>query len=66
MSLLKRFDDLMSHLNGEDNSLAEEFREALSEAVEDLQFLDALRAAGVDNWEGYECAQELMEYEDDE
>ena len=27
---------------------------------EDLEFLDALQGAGVDNWEGYEMAQEAM------
>ena len=29
MSILKKFDQLMSHLNGEDNSMAEEFRAEL-------------------------------------
>lgn len=27
----------------------------------DSAFLDALRGAGVDNWEGYELAQESLE-----
>lgn len=31
------------------------------EVEKDLQFLEALRAAGVDNWEGYDQAKELVE-----
>jgi hypothetical protein len=30
------------------------------ELLQDQKFLDALRAAGVDNWEGYEFAQEAV------
>jgi hypothetical protein len=29
--------------------------------LEDQRFLNALERAGVDNWDGYEEAQELME-----
>ena len=29
--------------------------------LEDSRFLNALRSAGVDNWEGYEIAQEMVE-----
>lgn len=29
--------------------------------VEDQAFLQCLEAAGVDNWDGYEIAQEMME-----
>lgn len=29
--------------------------------VEDSAFLDALSAAGVDNWDGYDHAQEILE-----
>ncbi len=31
------------------------------ELLEDQKFLDALKGAGVDNWEGYDYAFELME-----
>lgn len=62
MSLLKQFDALMRHLNSEDNGLAEEFRKNLEETMndhdEDLAFLNCLRNAGVDNWDGYEFAIE--------
>ena len=34
--LVHMFDQLMSHLNGEDNSMAEEFRERLEETLEYL------------------------------
>ncbi len=32
-----------------------------AEMERSLQFLSALEAAGVDNWEGYEIAQDMME-----
>lgn len=58
MSLLKEFDKLMSHLNGEENGMAIGFRGAIEEAQDDLMFLDCLYASGVGNWGGYEYAQE--------
>ena len=36
-------------------------KEEYEELVSDQKFLNALRAAGVDSWEGYEIAQEMME-----
>ncbi len=36
-------------------------RRELKELEDNSAFLDALYAAGVDNWEGYERAQEIME-----
>ena len=36
------------------------------ELLEDSRFLDALRATGVDNWSGYEYAQEMIEEWDKE
>lgn len=35
--------------------------EDYAKLLADQQFLEALRAAGVDNWEGYEYAQEMLE-----
>jgi cytochrome c556 len=68
MSILNKFDQLMSHLNGEDNSMAEEFREALEKVQEESEFLECLKACGVDNWDGYSDAQNMMwpDGEDDE
>ena len=68
MSILKKFDQLMSHLNGEDNSMAEEFRAELEKVQEDSEFLECLEACGVDNWGGYYDAQDMMwpDGEDDE
>ena len=60
MSIVKKFDQLMSHLNGEDNSMAEEFRAELEKVQEDSEFLECLKSAGVDNWDGYSEAQEMM------
>lgn len=36
------------------------------EIFDQIRFLDALRAAGVDNWEGYSHAYRIMNGEDDE
>lgn len=33
--------------------------------VEDSEFLACLQGAGVDNWEGYSEAQDMMDEEDD-
>ena len=33
----------------------------IEEMQEDADFLEALRAAGVDNWNGYDIAMELMD-----
>ena len=60
MSILKKFDQLMSHLNGEENSMAEEFRAELEKVQEKSEFLDCLKACGVDNWDGYSDAQNMM------
>lgn len=52
--LLEKFDDLMSHLNGEENSMSEEFREALAAkldlADDDRLWRNCLESGGVDNW----------------
>lgn len=60
MSILQKFDRLMSHLNGEENSMAEEFRAELEKVQEESEFLNCLKACGVDNWDGYSDAQEMM------
>ena len=39
-------------------------REKVDELFEDVQFLNALEAAGVDNWDGYAIAQEMMQEND--
>lgn len=66
MSIVNKFDQLMSHLNGEDNSMAEEFRAELEKVQEDSEFLECLKSAGVDNWDGYSEAQEMMWPEDED
>jgi hypothetical protein len=35
-------------------------KEEYEELLEDAKFMRALEAAGVDNWEGYEYAQDLL------
>lgn len=69
--LLKKFDELMSHLNGEENSLAEEFREALSAeldlAADDRLWRECLESRGVDNWSGFpEALSEGGYYKEDD
>lgn len=66
MSILKKFDQLMSHLNGEDNSMAEEFRAELEKVQEESEFLNCLKACGVDNWDGYSDAHQMMWPEDED
>lgn len=70
MSLLTKLDDVLSHLNAEENELALEFREALKEELEDtgerLRWLDCLEDAGVDNWSGIDYAQKAFHGEEDE
>lgn len=57
MSLLEKFDELMSHLNSEENSLAGEFRKGLIKAIDkaedDANWRSCLEAGGVDNWEWF-------------
>jgi len=38
----------------------------LDQLFEDSQFLAALLAVGVDNWDGYEEAQNIVEQRDEE
>lgn len=40
-------------------------KEEYDSLIEDQRFLECLRNAGVDNWEGYDYAMELLD-EDDE
>lgn len=63
-SLLAQFDDLLSHLNSEENGMALEFREELVKASENLDKLEALENFGVDNWEGY--GEAISSISDDE
>lgn len=67
-TILEHFDQLMSHLNGEDNDMAKEFRASLEKVQENSEFLECLKSAGVDNWDGYSDAQNMMwpDGEDDE
>jgi hypothetical protein len=73
--LRKRVDELHAALNTADAKYNEAVNR-LTKTVSDLRkmnaamstdaaFLGALEAAGVDNWEGYEIAQELMKEEND-
>ena len=41
-------------------------KEEYQELLENSQFLSALQAAGVDNWDGYEHAQDIVDEWDKE
>lgn len=57
--MLELYSQLLSHLNAEENDMALEFEAKLIELLsqqdqlnEDSQFLQCLKNAGVDNWDG--------------
>ena len=69
--------DLIEHLltlikDGRINNMLRENQEDLAKDAleeyrkkcEEIDFLDCLRAAGVDNWNGYSDAQEMLEGDD--
>lgn len=41
----------------------EELEQILADYEEDVEFLEALRSAGVDNWDGYDVACEIYKGE---
>jgi len=47
-----------------DNATKTKLFNYLDKLEEDSNFLNCLRQAGVDNWEGYEDAQELFDEEE--
>lgn len=54
---------LKKYIEGNDVKMTEELQgivNTLEEVDEELEFLEALRAAGVDNWSGYEYAVDLL------
>ncbi|AZV02055.1 hypothetical protein Arno162_15 [Pectobacterium phage Arno162] len=67
-SLMERFDDLLSHLNSEENDMALELRADLEAFITNtnmsVAFLEALQDAGVDNWDGYRIAQQTLMMEE--
>jgi hypothetical protein len=58
--MLELYRQLLSHLNAEDNDMALELEAKLIEAQEKVGFLECLKSCGVDNWDGYSDAQEMM------
>jgi phosphoglycerate dehydrogenase-like enzyme len=70
LSLLSKFDEVLSHLNAEDNEMALKFRkeleESLAEDAEKLRWLQCLEGAGVDNWDGIDYADELFQAGEEE
>ena len=64
--MLELYRQLLSHLNAEDNDMALELEAKLIEAKEKVEFLECLKSCGVDNWDGYSDAQEMMWPEDED
>lgn len=64
--MLEQLEELLSHLNAEDNEMALEFKAKLKQLQEkadkDALWRECLEAGGVDNWSGY--SESLQEYWD--
>ncbi|AWH14614.1 hypothetical protein [Pseudomonas phage 71PfluR64PP] len=52
-NLIAGFNQVLAHLNSEENELAAQFAETLKEAQGDVYHLNNLQNRGVDNWDGY-------------
>lgn len=65
-SLVQRLQEVMDRFpvstsqDIDDFSVLVEVRNTLSKDADDLQFFAALQACGVDNWDGYEFAQDMV------
>ncbi len=65
--MINKFDMIVEAIKEKyDNEIQEILIKYLEEMDNDSIFLSALQNAGVDNWEGYEYAQELLEEWNDE
>lgn len=69
--ILQKYDELLAHLNSEDNALGLELKELLKvrlhEAGRDRLWRECLESGGVDNWSWFsESLQEGGYYEGDE
>ena len=65
--MINKFDMIVEAIKEKyDNEIQEILIKYLEEMDNDSMFLSALQNTGVDNWEGYEYAQELLEEWNDE
>lgn len=67
--MINKFDMIVEAIKdkySEDKPMQEVLINYLKEMDNDSMFLSALQNTGVDNWEGYEYAQELLEEWNDE
>lgn len=62
--MIEQFDALMEHLGSREDSMAMAVRTLLenyiSEAESSALWLGCLESAGVDNWSGFDYAQEMF------
>jgi len=70
MSLVNSFEIALQRLGGlcfdDLDEAGKEFLEELKQADKDLNWLECLESAGVDNWSGIDFAHELRNGEEDE
>ena len=60
MSPIEEIKQLINN-NVADTSHRNSLLECVDKLVDDQSFLHCLESAGVDNWDGYECAQEMFQ-----
>jgi hypothetical protein len=53
--------DLVTPVNCELKKYMDNMTKELNDADKDIRFLNALRAAGVDNWQGYDIAIDMLD-----
>ena len=64
-NLIAGFNQVLAHLNAEENELAAQFAETLKEAQGDVYHLNDLQDRGVDNWDGYVGRSHCSECDDE-
>lgn len=64
-NLAAGFNQVLAHLNAEENEMAAEFMEALQDAQKDVYHLNNLQNRGVDNWDGYVGRDHCSECDDE-
>ena len=65
MTQLDEIKQLIKDNNSSNPTHRDNLLECLNELITDQRFLSCLQGAGVDNWDGYEYAQEMFTAEAD-
>ena len=64
-NLAAGFNQVLAHLNAEENEMAAEFMAVLQDAQKDVYHLNNLQNRGVDNWDGYVGRDHCSECDDE-